>query len=92
MEYQLRTVNSGLVFEPVIPGLVPEIEEREACRFNGYTWHDWHDLPKEERVDAVAHFRLIKLIDMHQADASQRQQRAEMDMAQARQQSRRGDN
>lgn len=49
--------------------MVPEIEEREAAKFNGYTWRTWQDLPRRERVDNVAYFRLSRLIDLHREDA-----------------------
>jgi len=48
---------------------VPEIEEREAAIFAGYTWRTWHELPREERTDGVAHYRLHRLISLHQDDA-----------------------
>ena len=48
---------------------MPQIEEREACRFSGYTWRDWQGLPYDERVDSVAYFRVKRRIDMHRDDA-----------------------
>ncbi len=48
---------------------MPEPEEREAARFNGYTWREWERLTRRERVDGVAYYRLAKLIDMHKDDA-----------------------
>ena len=64
-----KVVHTGIGFEPVLPGLVPEIEEREACLFSGYTWHDWQELSKAERTDGVAHFRLHHLMELHKAEA-----------------------
>lgn len=53
----------------MLPGLVPEIEEREASIFNGYTWREWIRLDYGERVDGTAHYRLHRLIALHQSDA-----------------------
>ena len=56
-----------------MPDVVPEIEEREAARYNGYTWRDWQKLEREERVDGVAYFRIRHQIEIHQADAEARE-------------------
>ena len=48
---------------------MPEVEEREAARFNGYTWKEWQELAKPERVDGLAYFRVRRHIDMNQEDA-----------------------
>ncbi len=61
---------TGLTFRRT-PGLVPEIEEREAAIFNGYTWRDWLGLPRHERTSGVAHHRLHQLIDLHRQEALQ---------------------
>jgi hypothetical protein len=45
-----------------MPGLVPEVEEREAALFNGYTWREWGTLDYFDRVDGVAHFRIHHLL------------------------------
>ncbi len=64
-----QTVNTGVRYSAIVPGLVPEIEERDAGRFNGYTWHEWRTLHYAERVDNIAYYRLSRLIDMHKEDA-----------------------
>ena len=48
---------------------MPELEEREAARFCGYTWKKWCELLRAERVDGVAHMRLAHLIDMFKDEA-----------------------
>jgi len=53
--------------------MVPSIEEREASRANGYTWQQWADLPRAERVYGIAYFRARRLIDMHQNDEQERE-------------------
>lgn len=70
-----ETVQTGLTYRPPIPGIVPEMEEREAARFVLTTWTEWRALPRTERVAAVAHFRLSRLIDLHGHDAVQRELR-----------------
>lgn len=62
-------MDTGIRYPPLIPGLVPEIEERDAAHFNGYTWLQWQQLGYWDKVDAVAYVRLRKLIDMHKEDA-----------------------
>ena len=71
--YHLRTLETGITYRQIVPGVVPEIEEREAARFSGYTWKDWRELPTQERVDGVAHFRLRRAIDMNRQDAQQKE-------------------
>lgn len=56
-----------------MPGVVPEVEEREAARFNGYNWKDWQQLPQDERVDGVAYFRIRRQIGMHEQDAQEKE-------------------
>lgn len=63
------TVTTGIDYASLLPGLVPLYEEREAAVYGHYRWRDWQNLPAEERAAAVAHFRLHRLIDLHQHDA-----------------------
>lgn len=65
-----RQLATGIAFDTPIPILVPEIEEREAAVFNGYTWREWCDLERDERIDGIAHHRLRRLIEQHVHDAS----------------------
>ena len=57
---------------------MPQIEEREACRFSGYNWREWQGLPYDERVASVAYFRVRRRIDMNQDDARERKVRSDM--------------
>jgi hypothetical protein len=52
---------------------VPQIEEREAARFSGYTWKEWQGLAYDEGVDCVAYFRIRRRIEMHQQDAQEKE-------------------
>ena len=70
----IRLLDTGITYRRPVPGIVPEIEEREAARFNGYTWKEWLDLPRQERVDGLAYFRIQKQIDMHRGDAQSKEQ------------------
>lgn len=54
---------------PIFPGTIPEYEEREAARFGLYTWRQWGRLPKRDRIRGIAHYRVHRLIEMHEADA-----------------------
>ncbi len=64
-----QTVNSGVSYNALIPGMVAEIEERDSSRFNGYTWAEWRKLSYDERVTGVAYYRLSRVIEMHKEDA-----------------------
>ena len=50
--YPLRRLDTGITIRRGFGGLVPEVEEREAARFNGYSWKEWRDLPHEEDARA----------------------------------------
>ena len=71
----LRTLDTGITYRRIVPNVVPEVEEREAARFNGYTWKEWLKLPRQERVDGVAYSRIRRYIDMHQEDAKGKEAR-----------------
>lgn len=64
--------------------MVPQIEEREAARFSGYTWAEWTVLPHGERVCGVAYFRARRLIEMHQHDAQERENQRQQKAAAAK--------
>ena len=68
----------------MIPGLVSEVEERDAAIANGYTWREWGDLSRNERIHNVAHYRLRRLIDAHVEDAVSAAGEARMRRARAR--------
>lgn len=53
-----------------MPGLVPEIEERESARFAGYTWREWCELSREDRADCIAWRRITQLVDAHVQEAA----------------------
>lgn len=65
-------MSTGIRFEPIIPGIVPEAEEREAAKHNGYTWRNWLELEHQERVDGVAWFRLTRLLELHSQEETSR--------------------
>ena len=67
------TVQTGISYAPELPGLVPELEERDAARWCGYDWPAWGALAYDERARAVAYYRLSLVIDMHREDAKERE-------------------
>ena len=86
MDYPLGSsprLESGIQYESLLPGLVSEYEEREAARWGGYTWPAWQALEREERIDGIAHYRLDRLISLHQLDAQEadRKRRESMEAA-----------
>ena len=64
-----QTVQTGVRYSAILPGLIPEIEERDAARFGGYTWQQWRELPLVERVDGVAYYRMTRIVEIHKEDA-----------------------
>jgi hypothetical protein len=64
-----KAVSTGITFNEHLPGAVPEYMEREAARFGLYRWQDWEALPLVERVRGIAHYRLNRLIEMHESEA-----------------------
>lgn len=80
--HPLKLLDTGITYRRILPGIVPEVEEREAAKFNGYTWKEWQELPSHERVDGVAYFRIRRQIEMHQQDAQDKE--SERRMRQAR--------
>ncbi len=64
-----QIVQTGVRYNALIPGLVPEIEERDAARFNGSPWFDWRKQPYDERVTGVAYYRLSRIVEMHREEA-----------------------
>ncbi len=73
--YRLKTLETGITLERGFGGLVPEIEERRSARFSGYSWHEWSQLPVEERVDCVAYHRIIRAIEANEEDAREKDAR-----------------
>jgi len=59
----------------LLEGVVPELEEREAAVFCGYTWKEWlgFDLldleGRYQRSAGIAHYRLHHIIQQHTDDA-----------------------
>lgn len=68
-------LKTGINFNPEVPGTISEFEEREAAQWLHYTWSEWVGLGRIEKVAALAHYRLRRLIDLHAHDASVREQR-----------------
>lgn len=62
-------ITTGIAMEPLLPGLVPFYEEREAAVYGHYSWVEWRTLEPEERAFAVAQYRMHYLIEMHHSDA-----------------------
>src|SRR3990167_1624305 len=68
-----NVVKTGITYRPHLPGVVPEIEERDSARFNGYGWREWQLLDYQDRVDGVAYYRLRRHIEMWEEDAVSRE-------------------
>jgi hypothetical protein len=79
----MGTVNTGIGIEPQLPGFVPEYECREVAAFAHYNWDEWLELTNGNRVRAIAHYRLHRLVDQHVQHALT--QHSEMQRVQSRQ-------
>lgn len=68
-------VRTGIEITGLLVGLVPELEEREASLFCGYTWKEWNEFSltdpvgRWERASGIAHYRVHNLIKQHSEDA-----------------------
>jgi hypothetical protein len=68
-------VATGIQQTGLVVGVVPEIEEREAAIFCGYTWKEWLEFSLTEpegrynRASGIAHYRLHFMIEAHRDDA-----------------------
>ncbi len=70
MEHPLaETVRTGVAYNASLPGLVPLMEERDAAVFSQHNWADWEGLSWQERANAIAHFRLHHVVELHRNDA-----------------------
>jgi hypothetical protein len=63
------TIDTGIVLGGLLPGMVPLFEEREASCQSNYTWKAWQRLTGEERAEAVAHYRIKLILNLHRDDA-----------------------
>lgn len=67
-----RVITTGIEFRRLLPELVPLYEEREAAIFSHYNFTEWQALDYSEKAMAVAHYRLSRLVSIHEEDAKQR--------------------
>jgi hypothetical protein len=69
------------VREAEIPGYVSEFDEREAAAAAAVSWDTWDTLSRDERIMAVAHTRMRRLIEIHRDDAAYREAKRREAMA-----------
>jgi hypothetical protein len=62
-------VATGITFGIELEGLVPPYEEYAAMVSAHFNTSEWQTLAAEERAQAVAYWRLSRLIELHQGDA-----------------------
>lgn len=67
-----RMVTTGIEFHRLLPELVPLYEEREAATFSHYNFNEWQALHYSEKAMAVAHYRLSRLVGIHEEEARQK--------------------
>lgn len=64
-----ETVRTGIGYDTLIPGFVPQYEEYDAMTEAHYTESEWGELDRMTRARVLAHYRLARLIELHQNDA-----------------------
>ena len=74
--YRLKTLNTGITVRQGFGGLVSEIELRHTARFSGYSWRQWEELPRDEKIQAIAYSRIRRAIDVNEEDARDKEIRA----------------
>ncbi len=62
-------IDTGITYGTLLPDTVSPYEEREACIKGNYNWQEWQELSWQDRAEAVAHYRLGLLLDLHRNDA-----------------------
>ena len=67
-----NTIRTGVDYHRQFRGLVPFFEEYDAMISAGYNANEWENLDPIERADAVAYYRLQKLVSLHENDAVQK--------------------
>lgn len=61
---------TGITLGIDLPGLVPPYEEYAAMVNAHYNRQDWLSLGPDDRAQAVAFYRLSRLVSLHEADAA----------------------
>lgn len=51
------------------PGLVPTYDEYAAMVYANYSEVEWREIAPEARAKAVAHYRLSRIVSIHESDA-----------------------
>lgn len=64
-----ETVRTGISYQTDIAGLVSSYEEYDAMIEAHYTESEWSELTGTAKARAVAHYRLKRLIALHENDA-----------------------
>lgn len=77
--YAEIAITTGISYRINLPDLVPPYEEYAAMIHANYNTLEWLTLASYEKAQAVAFYRLSKLISLHEQDAvakaTQRKQR-----------------
>ena len=68
-----EALNTGIVYGVLVPGVASQYEEREAAVFSHYNWTHWRELDWRDRAEAMAHFRLHRMVELHQNDVVARE-------------------
>jgi len=61
-------ITTGITAELELPGLVPPFDEYSSMTAANYTETEWAHLSADARARAVAHWRLTRLVRLHEND------------------------
>lgn len=76
------TVQTGVEYEPVAPGLVTKMEERDTAAEARIAWPQWCQMERYERVDEIAFRRTKRMVSLHQNAAVERESEERRKLAQ----------
>ena len=68
-------IPTGIAYEPVAPGFVTEMEQRDTAVEMAIPWGKWEAMPREEKVRTIAYRRTKRLVSLHQQAAVEREQK-----------------
>ena len=83
------TVQTGVEYEPIAPGLVTKMEERDTAAGARIPWTQWEQMERHQRVEEIAFRRTRQMVELHQNAAVERESEIRRDLARASQRRKR---
>ncbi len=83
------TVQTGVEYEPVAPGLVTQMEERDTAAGARIPWTQWTRMERHERVSEIAFRRTKRMVELHQNAAVEKESGERRELGRAAQKRKR---